>query len=180
MRSLNIITECCVDTNMVETLCGVLVNHQKCCSKVTGVMEMTLNDGFAIGVIDDDKKKPTYVSQFHEIARSEHLTFLKHNDKSHYLVLVKPAADKFILDVAKKAGVDVRNYGFSNKLKEFTGRTKTLSSDKDPDLKALFATMSVYGEFKMLSLVLTYLNNNRYQSTETGVRDIVDSTLPCL
>lgn len=43
MRSLNIITECCVDTNMVETLCSVLVNHQKCCSKLSSVL-MYLNN----------------------------------------------------------------------------------------------------------------------------------------
>lgn len=175
MRTLNIITECCVDTNMVETLCSVLVNHQKCCSKVTGVMEMTLSDGFAVGVIDDDKKKPSYVSHFHEISRSKHLTVLKHDDKPHYLVLVKPAADKFILDVAKAAGVDVRQFGFSSKLKEFTERTKKLSSDKDPDLKALFTALREYGEFKLLSSVLKYLNNNGYKSTETGVRSIFDA-----
>lgn len=176
MRSLNIITECCVDTNMVETLCSVLVNHQKCCSKVTGVMEMMLRDGFAVGVIDDDKKKPSYVSQFHEIVRSEHLTFLKHNKKPHYLVLVKPAADKFILDVAKSANVDVREFGFSSKLKEFTERTKTLSSDKDPGLKSLFSALRGFGEFKLLSSVLIYLSNNSYNSTETGVRNIFDAS----
>lgn len=174
MRSLNIITECCVDTNMVETLCSVLVNHQKCCSKVTCVMERMLNDGFAIGVIDDDKKKPTYVGQFHEIVRTGHLTFLKHDSKPHYLVLVKPATDKFILDVAKNAKVDVRSFGFSSKLKEFTNRTKTLSSDKDPDLKALFYALKEFGEFKVLSSVLMYLNNNKYNSTEAGVKCIVE------
>lgn len=92
MRSLNIITECCVDTNMVETLCSVLVNHQKCCSKVTCVME----------------------------------------------------------------------------------RIKTLSSDKDPDLKALFYALKEFGEFKVLSSVLMYLNNNKYNSTEAGVKCIVE------
>lgn len=111
MRSLNIITECCVDTNMVETLCSVLVNHQKCC---------------------------------------------------------------FILDVAKNAKVDVRSFGFSSKLKEFTNRTKTLSSDKDPDLKALFYALKEFGEFKVLSSVLMYLNNNKYNSTEAGVKCIVE------
>lgn len=175
MRSLNIITECCVDTNLVETLCNILVNHQKCCSKVTGVMEMTLSDGFAVGVIDDDKKKPSYVSQFHDNCRSEHLTFLKHDTKPHYLILVKPAADKFILDVAKTAGVDVRKFGFSDKLKEFTARTKTLSSDKDPNLKALFTTLRGFGEFKLLSSVMTYLNNSGYHSTEDEVRFILDT-----
>ena len=93
----------------------------------------------------------------------------------HYLILVKPAADKFILDVAKASGVDVRQFGFSSKLKEFTERTKKLSSDKDPDLKALFVALKDFGEFKLLSSVLKYLNNNGYKSTETDVNSIFDA-----
>lgn len=174
MRSLNIVTECCVDTNLVETLCNVLVNHQKCCSKVTGVMEMKLGNTFAVGVVDDDKKKPTYVSQFHEVARSEHLTVLSHANKPHYLVLISPAADKFILDVAKSAGVNVCEFGFSGRLKDFTERTKTLFSDKDPALKALFCVLKECGEFKLLATVLTYFINNKYDSTENAVRCIFD------
>jgi hypothetical protein len=55
-----IIPECYVDTNLVETLVpptGRGYNHQHGCGTVTKVMKERFADGFAVGIIDKDKKE---------------------------------------------------------------------------------------------------------------------------
>jgi len=87
------------------------VNHQKGCNTVVNTMKgKILKDGFAVGVIDSDKRKPSYVNEFTEIAHTEHLSLLKHTNKAHYLIMVSPAMDKFILDCAEEEMVDLSEY----------------------------------------------------------------------
>ena len=54
-----IFPECYVDTNIMKTLLYLDgVNHQYGCSKVmSGMSSGRFADGFAVGIVDDDKKK---------------------------------------------------------------------------------------------------------------------------
>ena len=62
MRDLYIIPECFVDTSLVESLLDTEgVNHQKGCNMVAGLMNGKYSDGFAVGVIDFDKKRHPYM-----------------------------------------------------------------------------------------------------------------------
>ena len=98
MKDLYIIPECYIDTCLVESLLETEgVNHQKGCNVVTGVMDSKYADKFAVGIIDDDKKKPSYVNEFYNLATTDFLVLLKHLTRPHYLIMVKPAMDGFIL-----------------------------------------------------------------------------------
>ena len=60
--ALRIIPECYVDTNLVSALLGGIgVNHQKSCNKVVGRMKDKYGDDFAVGIIDNDKRRPGYL-----------------------------------------------------------------------------------------------------------------------
>lgn len=93
-----IIPECYIDTNLVETLvCTGGCNHQKGCNQVAKVMQEKFADRFAVGIIDADKRRPGYLNEFYEIASSEHIKLFRHPARSHFMILVHPAADGFIL-----------------------------------------------------------------------------------
>ena len=85
MKDLYFVPECYVDTNLVESLLETDgVNHQKGCNTVVNTMKgKVLNDGFAVGIIDSDKRQPSYVKEFTEIAHSEHLSLMKHLSLIH-------------------------------------------------------------------------------------------------
>ena len=121
MKDLYFVPECYVDTNLVESLLETDgVNHQKGCNTVINTMKgKVLNDGFAVGVIDSDKRQPSYVKEFVEIAKSEHLSLMKHNTKSHYLVMIKPAMDQFILDCAEAQNISMSDYNLVSDLEGF-------------------------------------------------------------
>lgn len=158
-----ILPECYVDTNLVETLLHAAgCNHQKGCNQVVKVMREKFADRFAVGVMDADKRRPGYLAEFVEIASSSHLQLLRHPARPHYIILVKPAIDGFILAVAQESGVIPEDFGLSSRLKEFTLQTKNVMSNKDARFKALFKALSPYGEFRLFKRLIEYLSTATY------------------
>lgn len=166
-----IIPECYVDTNLVETLVEATgCNHQKGCNQVVKVMQEKFADRFAIGIIDADKRRPSYVNDFMEIDKSEHLQLLKHPRRPHYIVLVNPAIDGFILSCAERASVDMANHGLAADLKSFTTQTKNVMSNKDSRFKSLFRQLENEGEILLLKSVLNYLSRAGYAASEQELK----------
>lgn len=170
IRADFIIPECYIDTNLVETLaCPGGCNHQKGCNQVAKIMREKFADRFAVGIIDADKRRPGYLNEFREIASSEHLKLFHHPDRPHFIILVHPAADGFILSCAETAQVDMKDYGLSPVLKEFTAQTKNVMSNKDIRFKRLFKSLKDIKEMKLFESVLTYFANTTYNSREEEV-----------
>lgn len=166
-RADYIIPECYIDTNLVETLvCTAGCNHQKGCNQVAKVMQDKFSDRFAVGIIDADKRQPGYLKEFHEIASSEHLKLFRHTDRPHFIILVHPAADVFILSCAKAAKIDITDYNLSPVLKEFTKQTKNVMSNKDPRFKRLFKSMEDACEIKLMKSLISYLANDTYNVSD--------------
>lgn len=171
-----ILPECYVDTNLVETLaCPGGCNHQKGCNQVAKVMREKFADRFAVGIIDADKRRPGYLSEFREIASSEHPKVFRHPVRSHFIILVHPAADGFILSCAESAQVNMMDYELSPVLKEFTAQTKNVMSNKDVRFKLLFKSMKDVGEMKLLKTVLTYLVSTTYNADEDKIATFFDA-----
>lgn len=171
MKLFHFVPECFVDTNLVESLLETDdVNHQKGCNSVVKTMKGKKLDGsFAVGIIDSDKRKPSYVNDFNEIAKSQHLSLMKHKEKSHYIIMINPAIDGFILDCAKDQGVDVNDFDLPSELKAFTKQTKNINSKKDERFKRLFKKLKDNPEFTIFRNVLIYLRDKNYNSTEESL-----------
>ena len=162
-KKLYIMPECYVDTNLVEYLVKAGVNHQHSCTKVVGLLKNNFADKFAIGIIDKDKVELGYIKECNTIAETKHLTFMKHNTGHQYLITVKPAIDKFILDSAKEQNVTPETYGLPSELKEFTQVSKSVTSNNDTRFKELFEGIKDNYEIKVLRRVLKYLSDNQYK-----------------
>lgn len=172
-RADYIIPECYIDTNLVETLaCPGGCNHQKGCNQVAKVMQEKFSDRFAIGIIDADKRRPGYLNEFSQIAASSHLKLFRHRERPHFIILVHPAADGFILSCSEIAGIDLRIFDLSNTLKEFTSQTKNVMSNKDVRFKRLFKSMEWCGEMKLLKDLLCYLSDASYAASTERIIEI--------
>ena len=171
MKDLYFVPECYVDTNLVESLLETDgVNHQKGCNTVVNTMKSkVLNDGFAVGVIDADKRQPSYVKEFTEIACSKHLSLMRHVTKHHYLVMIKPAMYQFILDCAEEQGVDMSIYGLASDLDTFKDQAKTVSTKNDVRFKRLFKKLKGNSEIKTLYDILNYFKSNQYKSNQADL-----------
>lgn len=172
-----IIPECYVDTNLVETLIDdSACNHQKGCNQVCKTMIDKFAERFAVGIIDADKRKPTYLSEFVEVGERGHIKILKHKKRAHYIILISPAIDKFILDCANEIDVDIRNYQLSPILSDFTKQTKNIFSNKDQRFKSLFFEMEKAGEILTLKRLLNYFQEAQYSASTTTLLGILRDT----
>lgn len=168
-----IIPECYVDTNLVETLLSVAgCNHQKGCNQVAKVMQEKFADRFAVGIIDADKRKPSYLNSFNEIASSQHIQLFRHSARPHFIILVHPAIDGFILSCAETGSVDLTEYELSPVLKEFTAQTKNVMSNKDSRFKRLFKSMENLGEIKLMRSLLLYFMNVNYNICDIELKEL--------
>lgn len=171
-----IIPECYVDTNLVETLvCKAGCNHQKGCNQVAKVMQEKFADRFAVGIIDADKRRPSYLNAFTAIASSEHIKLLRHTARPHFMILVHPAIDGFILSCAQTCDVDLTEYGLSTTLKEFTAQAKNVLSNKDSRFKKLFSSMENMGEIRLMKKLISYLVRASYSSSNHDISEIFNS-----
>ena len=162
-KLFNVIPECYIDTNLIEFLLNAKVNHQHSCNNVIKALN-DKKDEFAIGIIDNDKRKVAYINDCKEIIKTKHLTLFKHKERNQYLITIYPAADGFILDCTIEQGVDVSNFELPINLKDFLKETKTITSNKDQRFKKLFKEIKNHKEISLLQKVLTYLCENKYQS----------------
>ena len=78
------------------------------------------------------------VNEFAEIGHTDSLYFYKHPDKAHFLIMIDPAVDRFILKCAKEEKVEMKQFDLSDELRSFTAQTKQVSSKEDTNFKKLF------------------------------------------
>lgn len=173
MKDLYIIPECYIDTNLVESLISTEgCNHQKGCNTVVTIMQKKFGNEFALGIIDNDKRQVGYVSEFTEIARTASLSLKKHCSKPHYLIMVSPAMDGFLLKCAEELNISMEEYGYPTQLKEFTSITKSVTSKNNSGFKQLFKALNTAPEMIVLKKWLKYLKENQYQSKKEELQEM--------
>ena len=170
-----IIPECYVDTNLIETLLRAQgCNHQKGCNQVCKVMKEKFVDRFAIGIIDADKRQPSDIAEFNKIGERGHLQVLKHPARPHFIILISPAIDQFILDSALELNIDLSDFNLSADLQSFTRQTKNILSNKDKRFRSLFAALESATEISILKNLLSYLKSSQYSSTPDDILQILE------
>ena len=171
-----LITECYVDTALACALLGVNgVNHQSSCDNVCITMQKRFADSFAVGIIDDDKRKPSYVNEFDNIGSASHIILKKHKSKTHYLILISKAVEDFILFCANEAIVNLVVYGLPSDMEGFKMHTKTAGAASDPVFKRLFRALRHSGQMQLLQSILTRLNKDNYRTNTQQLMALFDN-----
>lgn len=171
----NVITECYIDTNLIEFLLNANVNHQHCCNNVINELNKKKN-GFTIGLIDNDKRAVAYIQDCEKIRETKRLKFFKHKERNQYLITISPAADRFILNIAKEQGIDISNFGLPINFDDFLKETKTIAANKDQRFKKLFKVIKNHEEISLLQNILTYLCDNNYQSKIGDIKNLKNNS----
>ena len=142
MAELNIVPECYVDTRIAEIVgqAKIKYNHQHGFGDVSNEMEHSLENEMALGIIDEDKNKGAtskYFLEFDLIAQGHNLILKKHKTIKHYLILVCPEVEKWLLEDAKKMGIDPSNveYDLPNELKGLIKISKIKDIDRNEGFK---------------------------------------------
>ena len=125
-----------------------------------------LSDGFAVGIIDKDKKEVAYAKEFVEIADKEQLKLLKHPEKNHYFIVIVPAMEKWILNNAAEVGVDLADFELPNDLNTLREQSKKMTTKNDQRFKNLFKELKRKEASGIMILQdwVSYLKENNYNA----------------
>lgn len=140
----SIIPECFADTLLIEILVPTKkgYNHQRSCFKVEATMKAI--DGFAVGIIDKDKKQIKYLDKFEIIDEvAGDLILWRHRDKTihHWMIQICPALEGLLLKICATENIDVSSFG-EDALEGLKRYTKSTSRLIDPKLQTLFSDIS--------------------------------------
>jgi hypothetical protein len=142
MTELNIVPECYVDTKIAEIVGEAKrkYNHQHSCGDVSKELQKRLKDKIALGIIDEDKGKgspPKYFSEFDIIAQENNLILKRHKIRKHYLILICPEIEKWLLADAENVKIDPSDavYNLPDKLQGLIKISKIRDIDKNEDFK---------------------------------------------
>lgn len=164
---LSIIPECYVDTNLIETLVPTKkgYNHQKGCGTVTSLMKGKFRDGFAVGVIDKDKRQVDYLNEFTLVHQFENLLLHKHDQRHHYIIQINPALERFLMSGAESVNITLSDFDLPTDIDRLKKISKSISSKEDPRFKKLIRSIINAGapEFSKLALWVGYLKDKNYQ-----------------
>lgn len=136
MTELNIVPECYVDTKLAEIVSQASgkYNHQHGCGDVANKLLKSLLNHPALGIIDQDKNKgpqAKYLEEFKIIATQNNLILKKHPLRTHFLIVICPEIEKWLMANALTCNITPTDYGLPNELKGFLKISKVKDIDKN-------------------------------------------------
>jgi hypothetical protein len=147
MTDLSIVPECYVDTKIAEILGQARrkYNHQHGFGDVSNEMEHSLENIVALGIVDEDRYKGAtskYFSAFEFVKQENNLILKQHaRRKHHYLILVCPEAEEWLLEDARKTGLNPSDYDLPPELKGLIKISKIRDIDRHEGFKNLIKAL---------------------------------------
>lgn len=109
--------------------------HEDSIGAVANAMKERYKNRVAVGVIDDDKGSiPKYFDDFKVEKKTGNFIFKHLPDKKRFLVVVTPAFESCIFNIAEKLEVNPIQYGFKS-LKQFKNATKDENVHNNQNVK---------------------------------------------
>ncbi|MEN0045751.1 MAG: hypothetical protein AAF806_01695 [Bacteroidota bacterium] len=138
--ALQILVEGEADTVFIDFL-GFENTKAGSSGNVANVMKEKLATRLALGIVDDDKGKvPKYFSEFELKEEKDDLLLKKHKSRKHYLIIIQPALETWLLEAADQVGIKTERYGFKN-LKQLKRVTKSQKVKKNQKFKDFLNTL---------------------------------------
>ena len=172
--------ECYIDTMLVNALIPAgkneRYNHQHGCFEVSNEMEKRgLKDKFAVGIIDNDKKKATYLSSFVEITNvNNDIKLFQKKDSPQYVIEMNPAIEVWILKICGEEQINMSDYGLPHDLRLLKMITKSQTTITDKRFINLFLRFRTSNNETVLKLMnwIKLLKEKNYQ---TDINELINA-----
>ena len=94
------------------------------------------NDRLAVGVVDNDKKAPSEKNSFVPIYNHGCISLLRKPESRHFLIVLSPAIEGFLMEAASQAELDLAKYKMET-LKKMKIITKSAQVHQRQEMHAL-------------------------------------------
>lgn len=141
---VRLIPECHADTALVRFLSGGFPNidHESGIGSVVKNFTDVKDHSYQlVGIVDNDKRKPPYLDDFQEIKSASGVSLRKKPDVEHYVILLKPAIERFLLNKAQSVGISLADFNLPMELKPLIKKTKKPQIQQNTDYLNLLAEL---------------------------------------
>lgn len=139
MNHPQILPECYADTLLVEML-GFEPNHKLGIGEVKNALAKIFKNSWAVGIVDNDKKKPTDFVEYNLVAEKDGIKRCEKANSKHTLLVISPAFEDWVFENANAVNVDPKNYGFQSR-KHFRDNCKKVNANENRQLKQFLNTL---------------------------------------
>ena len=159
----------CVPTSAATVLSGQKTR------RLSGVrlIRTKLNDNFAVGIVERDKRKLEHTDGFKLLVSHQNLELHVRTNKNHYLIFHKPI-EQWLLDEASQYGISLASHHLPVTLKELTKISKRESSKTDQRFKQLFRDLKTQNTsgINLLAKWIEHLKENNYNTDKTTLQNL--------
>lgn len=145
MPDIQFVPECYAETEMVKTVFanGGYFNHAAGIHVVSKVLKKKDVENYVnVGFIDNDKKNvPPYFDEFETVDENDALIFKKHPGTNDYVIVAKPAIEKFLLSQLDELNKKPSDYDLPDDFKEFRKQLKSMRIQHNEGYKRLLADL---------------------------------------
>jgi hypothetical protein len=193
---LHVLPECYVDTKLIKMIVppsSGRYNHQKGTNVLARMMPEDklrkrkagdLHDTFALGIVDEDFEDRAYPKQFELIYHlPNQIKLKKHPDKHHYLIMICPVFEKWLLKIVDEMGHTMNDFGLPDDLEKLKNITKTSKSEtEDPysdNFRRLFKALRDTNPQSVILIRhwITYLKQNPFTADLTYLRQTTEQLI---
>ncbi len=146
MHTPQVLSECYADTVLIqllvpEPLVVVHISGIPNVAKELKEAESEQKPGVRIGVVDNDKRSPPYLSEFDTVLEQHNVCFKRRAESDHYLLVINKAIETFLLWNAAQVTIDLADYGFPTEIKLLGKSLKTTAIGSNPDYLRLLTDL---------------------------------------
>lgn len=176
----HIVPECYIDTMLVHTLVppakNKRYNHQHGCFDVSNEMELSgLKDKFAVGIIDNDRKKAKYLSSFIEVANVDNdLKLYWRKFHPQYFIEINPAMEVWMLKICEQEKIDITEFNLPKDLKSLKKITKSQASSTDKRFVNLFLKFKTSNN-KSISKLIDWIKIFIERNYQTDINELINA-----
>lgn len=138
--NVKFIPECFADTALVHFFLknDDLYIHQRGVGEVANSMKSKAAASYRIiGIVDNDKRQPSYFQNFEAIETKGSITVKKIPQSEQYLIVLNPAIERFLLNCCQEIGLDLSTFNLPDDLKALTKITKDVNIKTNSDYQNL-------------------------------------------
>lgn len=178
MTDLCVMTECYADTLLIETLVPPVsrYNHKHSCYEVQNEMvKGKLKDSFAVGIIDEDKKRIAYLSEFDAVDKIEGALILwrhKNSTRHHYIIQICPALEGWVLAVCGQEEIDLN--GLPSDIMGLRKYTKKQSGLTDPKLISVFERMAEKNDNSIIKKLKGWIRLLKEKNYQADINELIN------
>lgn len=143
MNHPQILPECHADTLLVELL-GFDPQHIFGIGQVLITLPRSFANRMAVGIIDNDKRKPPDIAQFEIETTVAGIERRKKADTKHTLLVITPAFEDWVFENARAVYIDPAKYGFRTR-KYFRDACKKVDAGANQQLKQFLNALKQKG-----------------------------------